>query len=104
MSLRNTVVYEGTLNTMLSCAVGPDEVSWSVRPTSNSSLSFPITNSGGGVSSTLAGLYATDETGLIVLNATTNKTEGSMATAGMYTTAFANSTNQIAAKLVVIRK
>ena len=89
---------------MLSCPVNSNGVSWSVRPTSNSSLSFPINNPGGGVSSTLAGLYATDETGLIVLNATTNKTEGSMATAGMYTTAFANSTNQIAAKLVVIRK
>lgn len=104
-SLRNIVAYEGTLTTMLNCATGPDSTAWSVRPISNVVTPYQITNFTDVVSPTLSGLYAINETGLIVRNATTtNATGASISTAGIYTVQFPNITNYIAAKLVVIRK
>lgn len=88
----------------MTCAAGPNGLRWSVRPTSSAPNSFEITNYDDVVSPSLTGPYAVDETGLIVLNATTNDTAAPMSTAGVYTVEFADSANTISAKLVVIRK
>lgn len=91
---------------MMACAGGPNGLRWTIRPSSDPGVpaGYEITNFNGVLNSSLKGLYATDETGLKVLKATGNKTGGQIATAGGYTIEFANSTEKIAAKLVVIRK
>ena len=104
MSLRNTVVYEGTLNMMLSCAAGPNGSAWSVVPTSSLSAPYQITNFGGVLSSNLTELYAIDQKGLIVRNGTTTPTGGPVPTAGIYIVQFPGSAYMIQAKVCVIRK
>jgi len=88
----------------MACAAGDTGTAWTVRPSSDPITPYKITNYSDVVNPTLTGSYAIDETGLIVLEATGNKTGGLMSTAGEYTVEFANSTNKIAVKLVVVRK
>lgn len=87
---------------MFNCTAGPNGTAWSVRPTSNVSIIYQITNFADVVSPTLSGLYTINQTGLIVLNAATTPSGGPIYTAGIYTVQFTNSTNRIAVKLVVI--
>ena len=89
---------------MMACAADDTGTAWTVRPSSDPITPYQITNYSDVVNRTLAGSYAIDETGLMVLEATGNKTGAVMSTAGEYTVEFANSTNKIAVKLVVVRK
>ena len=106
MSLVNTVVYDGTLNTVFDCTTGPNGTSWSVLPTSNWTKTYAITNFNGTVSPAFSGFYAFNEPGLIVIKATTYGYGKENATAGIYIVSFdpKNANNKTAIKLVVIRK
>lgn len=77
---------------------------WTVKPVTNVSKEYPINNFTDSVSPALTGLYAINQSGLIVRSAaTTNSTGGSSATAGIYFVYFADG-NRTAVKLLVIRK
>lgn len=103
--LRNTAVYEGTQNTMLTCPVGTgDRSAWTVRPTSEAFAYYQITNSPDSVFTTVTGHYALNQTGLIIRNATPTPTGGPIATAGFYMVEFPINRDSTAVKLVVIRK
>jgi len=107
MSLVNSVLYEGTMNTMFDCTTGPNGTSWSVLPTSNSSRTYQITKFNDSVSPALNGFYAFNPNrGLVVLNATTYAVGYNISTAGFYMVSFdpLNANNKTAFKLVVIRK
>lgn len=103
-SLENIVVYEGTENIILSCGLGPGAERWTVRPTSIASKEHQITNFTDSVFSNLAGLYAVNQSGLIIREAATNySTNGPISTAGIYVVYFPDN-NKTAIKVVVIRK
>lgn len=77
---------------------------WTVRATSNVNMMYPITNFTDSVSPAVTVLYAINQSGLIVRNATINNSTGSSsATAGIYFVYFADG-NRTAVKLLVIRK
>ena len=97
----NIVVYEGTENTILTCELQPSAEMWTVRPTSMAIKEIQISNFTDTVSQPT--LYAVNESGLIIRNATTNSTGNQTSTAGLYTVYFADGT-KIGVKVVVIRK
>ena len=99
----NIVVYEGTENIILSCGLEPSAEMWTIRPASLAVKEIQITNFTDSVSPTLAGLYAINQTGLIIRNATTNSTGNQTSAAGLYYVYFADG-NKTALKVVVIRK
>ena len=106
-SLMNTVVYDGDQNTLFGCTNGPNGISWSVIPTSNSTKTYPITDFNGTVSPPFSGFYAFDnETGLTVLKATTYGYGKENSTAGIYIVSFdpKNANNRTAIKLIVVRE
>lgn len=76
---------------------------WTVRPTSNAKTEYDITNFTAVVDPTLTGLYAINESGLIIRKATI---DGPISTAGLYSVYYTNGniTSRTAIKLVVIRK
>ena len=102
----NTVVYEEATNTIFGCTTGPDGTSWSVLPTSNSTKTYIITNYNDVVSPSFSGFYAFNQTGLIVLKATTYGYGTENSTAGIYIVSFDPKTpnNKTAIKLIVIRE
>ncbi len=105
-SLMNTVVYDGDQNTLFGCTNGPNGISWSVLPTSNSTKTYLITDFNDVVSPSFSGFYAFNQTGLIVLKATTYGYGTENSTAGIYIVSFDPKTpnNKTAIKLIVIRE
>ena len=102
-SIENVVVYEGTKNTILGCVLGRGAQSWRVRSTSLATRESQITDFTGSVSADLLGLYAVNQSGLIIRNATIDADGGPISTAGLYTVYFADG-SKAAVKVVVIRK
>src|SRR6218665_3627067 len=102
-ALINTVVYEGTKNTTISCGLGPSGERWTVGPTSKVATEFPITNFTNSVFPTLTGLFGYDQSGLLIRNATIDANGNPFSTAGVYYVNFMDG-SRAAAKLVVIRK
>src|SRR6218665_2351904 len=81
-SPQNIVLYEGTENIILSCGLEPSAQMWTITSISNSTRHIQITNFTDSVSPVLTGLYAINQSGLIIRNATTNfSTGGPLATA-----------------------
>lgn len=75
---------------------------WTVRPNTNVTRESQIINSTD-VSQALTGLYAINQSGLIIRNATINTTGGPFATGGLYTAYFPDG-NKTAVTVLVIRK
>ena len=96
---QNVVVYEGTENIILSCGLGPSAEGWTVRSTSLAARQSQITNFTDSVSPDVMELYAINQSGLIIRNATINPPS----TAGLYYMYFEDGSNT-GAKVVVIRK
>src|SRR6218665_1545349 len=102
-SIENVVVYEGTKNTILGCGLGPSAERWTVRSTSQSTNEFQITNFTSIVSPALLGLYAVNQSGLIIRNATIDADGGPISTAGLHYV-YLTDGSKAAAKVAVIRK
>ena len=101
-NLKNIAVYENQVNTIFNLSTDPNNVKWTVKPTSDELDTFTISNFGGYRDPTLTALYDVNQTGLIVKDATTNGNP--IATAGLYIGQCANNPNKTGAKLLVVRK
>lgn len=102
-SPQNVVLYEGTKNAILNCGLGPGAERWAVRPVTNVTMELQITNYTDGVNPDFTGLYAINQSGLIIRNTTTNSTGSPLATAGLYSVYFPDG-NRTMVKVLVIRK
>ena len=101
----NMAVREGTLDVQMNVTASPCGVTLSVVPTSDEFGGDDIIGPDCLVDSTLVGLYAVNESGLIILNSTTTENGQPISTSGLYiANCNDNSGNRTGAKLVVIRK
>jgi len=97
----NKAVYEGTLDTVMSCN-STCPVTWIVTPSSDPLGRVPVVSNN---TLLMSSIYAFNQTGLIILNATTFKAGEQITTAGAYILQCANNqSNRVSAKLVVVRK
>ena len=104
-SLLNIAVYEGDLNVIMNLTADPSNVQWTVIPTSNEFGTYQISGYGGYRNPSLGGLYDLNQSGLVILNATTTPNgEDPISTAGLYLTQCSNYGNRTAAKLLVVRE
>ena len=100
--MENIAVYENQLNTIFNLSTGPNNVKWTVKPTSDELNTYTISDFGGSRNPAFTGLYDVNKAGLIIKNATTNGNP--ISTAGLYIGQCANNPNRTGAKLLVIRK
>ena len=82
----------------------PNNVKWTIYPTSDEFGNYTISGSGGFRDSSLAPLFYLNQSGLVVLNATIVPDRGPIATAGLYIAQCSNDGNRIGAKLLVVRE
>jgi len=99
-NVKNVAVRNGQPNTILNLYINPQNVTWKVTPTSDELSSYTI--SGPGADPSVNGLYAVNQTGLIIKDATTSGNP--IATSGIYIGQCVNNPNKTGAKLVVVRK
>src|SRR5688572_30224927 len=101
-NLRNIAVYEGYENTIINQTANPNNARWSIIPTSVEFGYYTISAFGGYRDPSLTGLYYINQSGLVILDATTNGQP--ISTSGLYIAECANNENRTGAKLVVVRK
>src|SRR6218665_525842 len=103
-SLKNTAVYEGDENIMMSLIADPNNVKWAIIPSSDEFGSYTILDYDGYRDRSLAGLFYLDQGGLLILNATTAPNgEGPISTSGLYIAQCSNDGNRKGVKLLVVR-
>ena len=101
----NIAVYEGYLNVIMNLTAEPNNVQWTVIPTSDEFGAYQITQYGGYRDPSLIGLFYPNQSGLVILNATTTPNgEDPISTAGLYLADCSNDGNRTAAKLLVVRE
>ena len=99
------VVYEGDENIIMSLTADPNNVKWTIKSTSAELDTFTISNYGGYRDPTLTGLFYLNQSGLVILNATTTPNgEGPFSTSGLYIAQCENNVNRTGVKLLVVRK
>ena len=82
-----------------------NNVRWTIIPTSDEFGSYPISDYGGYRDPSLTGLFYLNESGLVILNATTAPNgEGPISTSGLYIAQCENNDNKTGAKLLVVRE
>ena len=102
---KNLAVYEGDLNIILSLTADPNNARWTVVPTSDEFGSYQISDYGGYRDPSLTGLFYPNQSGLVILNATTAPNgENPISTAGLYIAQCSNGGNRTGSKLLVIRE
>ena|SRR6218665_3620866 len=98
-------VYEGDDNIIMSLTDDPNNVQWTMKPSSDELDTFTISNYGGYRDPTLTGLFYPNQSGLVILNATTVPNgEGPISTSGLYIAQCDNDGMRTGAKLIVVRK
>ena len=104
-NLENIAVYEGDPNTILSLVADTRIVKWQVIPTSDEFGTYTIQDYGGNRDPTLSGLYYTNNSGVVVLDATTIPNGADpISTSGLYLADCESNGNRGGAKLVVVRE
>ena len=101
-NLRNIAVREGQLNTLMNMSSDPNNVKYTVTPTSDELTRYIIRDFDGSGDATVTGLYDVTPTGLNIKTATT--AGNPISTAGLYIGQCANNPNRTGAKLLVVRK
>jgi len=103
-NLKNTAVYEGDENTVMGLTADPNNVKWTIIPSSDEFGSYTISDYDGYRDLSLVGLFYPDQNGLLILNAATAPNgEGPISTSGLYIAQCSNDGNRTAAKLLVVR-
>lgn len=97
-------VYEGDQNTMMNVTADPNNVKWTSIPSSDEFGSYQISDFGGYRDPSLVGLYSLNQSGLVILDATTTPNGGPISTAGLYIAQCQNNDNRTGAKLLVVRE
>ena len=88
----------------MNLPVDPNITWWAIIPTSNESKMIEISYYGGWRNPTLTGLFYLNQSGLVILNATTSPNdEGPLSTSGLYYVKCSTSENNPAVKLLVVR-
>ena len=82
----------------------PNNAKWSIIPTSDEFGSYVIWEYGVYGDPPLTGLYYINQSGLVILDATTTPNGQPISSAGLYIAQCANNENRTGAKLVVVRK
>ncbi len=104
-NLKNIAVYEGDLNIIMTLRADTNDAMWTVNPTSHEPDSYPIWGYGGQRDPSLTGLFYPNQSGLVILNATTAPNgEGPISTAGLYIAQCSNDGKRTGAKLLVVRE
>src|SRR6218665_34927 len=90
---------------MLNLTANTRNVRWTVIPTSDEFGSYTIQDYGGNRDPSLAGLFITNNSGLVILDATTIPDGADpISTSGLYLADCENDGNRKGAKLVVVRE
>src|SRR6218665_1884400 len=104
-NMKNIAVYQGDLNMTMNLAADPNDVRWTIIPTSDEFGSYTISDYGGQRDSSLSGLFYPDQNGVVILNATIFPNgEDPISTSGLYIADRETSGNRRGAKLLVVRK
>ena len=88
----------------MNLAADSNNVSWTVIPTSDEFGSYQISDYGGQTDPSLTGLFYLNQSGLIIINATTTEYGGPISTSGLYISQSENSGDRTGAKLLVVRE
>ena len=102
-NLKNIAAYEGDENIIMNLTGGPIGVSWKIKPNSDELSTYTISNYSGYRDPTLSGLFYLNQSGLVILNATTTDYGGPISTTGLYYTQCESDGIMTGAKLLVIR-
>ena len=103
-NLKNRAVYEGDENIIMSLSGGPTGVSWKLKATSEELDTYTISDYNGYADPSLTGLFYLNQSGLVILNATTTEYGNPISTAGLYMARCENDGILRGAKLLVVRK
>jgi len=103
--MKNIAVYEGHMNMIMNLAADPNDVRWTIIPTTDEFGSYQISDYDGYRDSSLTGLFYLNESGLVILNATTAPNgEDPISTSGLYIADLETNGNRTGAKLLVVRE
>ena len=89
---------------MMNVTADPNNVKWTSIPSSDEFGSYQISDFGGYRDLSLAGLYSLNQSGLVILDATTTPNGGPISTAGLYIAQCQNNDNRTGAKVLVVRE
>lgn len=104
-NLTNIAVYEGDLNILMNLTADPNDVKWTIIPTSDEFGTYTISDYGGQMELSLTELFYPNQSGLIIINATTTPHgEDPISTAGLYLADCSGGRGRTAAKLLVVRE
>ena len=89
----------------MNLSTDPNNVKWTIIPSSDEFGSYTISDYDGYRDPTLEELFYIDQSGLLILNATTAPNgEGPISTSGLYIAQCSNDGNRTGAKLLVVRE
>ena len=81
------------------------KLNWTIIPTNDQFGSYPISNYSGYRDPSLTGLFYLNQSGLVILNATTSPNdEGPISTSGLYIADCGNIDSRTGSKFLVVRK
>lgn len=104
-NLKNLAVYEGEENILMNLTADPRIVKWTGIPTSDEFGTYIIQDKNGTRDSSLTGLFYPNQSGLVILRATTSPDSGgTISTSGLYIAQCPVNGNQYGAKLLVVRE
>src|SRR6218665_530564 len=103
--MKNIAVYEGDMNTIMNLVADPNDVRGTIIPTTDEFGSYQISDYDGYRDASLTGLFYLNESGLVIINATTSPNdEGPISTSGLYIVDLKTNGNRTGAKLLVVRE
>ena len=101
-NLKNIAVYEGDENIIMHLTGGPTGVRWYINPTTEELEIYTVSNYNGYMDPSLTGLFYSNKSGLVILNATSNGNP--ISTSGLYIAQCSNDGVKTGAKLLVVRE
>ena len=96
-------VYEGDENIIMNLTADPNNVKWTFKSTSDEMDTFTISNFGGYRDPSLTGLLYLNQSGLVILKATTTDYGNPTSTSGLYIAQCPNNI-RTGVKLLVVRE